>query len=255
MPIIYRPNGRAQEYSHLAINHYVGCGHGCNYCWAPVCLHIDRTEFVSTPHPKKNVISQLQREVRRFAGTDERVLLSFTSDPYQPLDATEKLTRDVIKILRLNDIPFQVLSKGGMRAARDFNLYGPRDAFAVTLTFLDEGNSRRWEPNAAIPSERIMALKLAKSHGIETWVSLEPVIDADETIQIIKQTHELVDLYKIGVLNYQRSGINWRQFGKKAIEACRDCKTDFFIKHDLAEHLDGFSFTNSDNRKVVRKRA
>jgi len=35
MGIIYRPTGRAEEYSFLAINHYRGCGHECEYCYVP----------------------------------------------------------------------------------------------------------------------------------------------------------------------------------------------------------------------------
>ena len=79
------------------------------------------------------MLEQLRKEAPKLAGTDERVLLCFTCDPYQQLDIETRTTREIIKILREFDIPFQVLTKGGMWASRDFKLYGPHDAFGSDI--------------------------------------------------------------------------------------------------------------------------
>jgi DNA repair photolyase len=251
MGVIYRPEGRAQEYAWLAINHYIGCGHGCIYCYVP---NITRNrDFYRKQSVKENVLEQLRIQAPKFIGTDVRVLLCFSCDPYQPLDKETKLTREVIKILREFDIPFQILTKGGKRAVRDFDLYGPNDAFGTTLTFLSDGDSRKYEPNAALPSQRIASLLVAKeSRNIETWVSLEPVIDEKHSLEIIRRTHEFVDLYRIGKMNHRSSAIDWREFGIKAIELCKRFETDYYIKKDLAEKLDGIPFCNTDKRKINR---
>lgn len=252
MSIIYEPSGRAAEYSHLAINHYTGCGHGCRYCYVPAATK--NNNFHEQQSVRRNVLRQLRREAPKYAGSDKRVLLSFATDPYQPLDETEQVTRKVIELLREFDIPFQILTKGGTRACRDFDLYGPNDLFGVTLTFLNEQDSRKEEPNAAIPHSRILALEMAKKLGIETWVSLEPVIDPKQTLEIIRQTHHTVDHFKIGKLNYDERAreINWRKFGIAAIELCREFETDYYIKKDLAMYLDGITFHNVDKRTVNR---
>lgn len=250
MQMIYRPAGRAQEFSYLAINHYRGCGHRCNYCYGPDVTR--NSDFFTKQSVREDVLKHISKDALQMAGTDERVLLCFTTDPYQPLNNELGLTREIIKILRANDIPFQVLTKGGMRAVPDFDLYGPHDAFATTLTFLDVNKSVQIEPGAALPENRIAAIKLAKQKGIETWVSLEPVIDAEQSLQIIHRTYSFVDLYKIGKLNYQRSDIQWRRFGIRAIKLCREYGTNYYIKNDLACFLDGFQFTNTDTRKVKR---
>ncbi len=250
MQVIYRPSGRAREFSLLAINHYRGCSHGCTYCWVPEVTH--NPDFYTKQSAKKDVLLHLRKDALRIAGTDERVLLCFSCDPYQLLNDELNLTREVLKILRANNIPFQVLTKGGMRAVPDFDLYGPYDAFATTLTFLDEDMSREMEPGAALPENRIRAIELARQKGIETWVSLEPVIDAKQSLEIIKRTHEFVDLYKIGKLNHRQSTINWRRFGMKAIALCRRLNTDYYVKNDLAQYLDGFPFCSVDNRRVKR---
>jgi len=251
MPIIYEPKGRAAEFAHLAINHRIGCSHRCSYCYGPTVTR--NPDFHNKPHDRDGVLAELQKEAPKYAGTDIRVLLCFIGDPYDIINNESNLTREVLRILKAYDIPFQILTKGGMRAVPDFDIYGKFDAFGTTLTILDAKRVREVEPYAASPSNRIRAIEIAHVKEIETFVSLEPVLDATETLQIIERTHEFVDHYRIGKLNHQKSDINWRLFGVRAIRLCREVGVDYYIKKDLAEHLDDFPFTNVDRRKVKKE--
>jgi len=254
MPIIYKPKGKAAGYAHLAANLYDGCDHKCTYCYVAKMPQWRDRDFYATPAaPRKDVIERLRKEAPKYAHTDERLLLCFACDPYCPLEATYKITRAALEVFREFDIPFTVLSKGGTLAARDFDLYGPNDLYATTLTFLDWEIAVRYEPKAALPEDRIRALQFAKARGISTWVSLEPVINAEASIRIIEATHKFVDLYKIGKLNYQQNETDWRQFAKKAIATCRKYRTDYYIKSELAVHLKDFNYLSIDNRKVKRQ--
>jgi len=252
MGVIYEPGGRALEYSLLALNHYRGCSHGCVYCYARKMTANFKNQDFDNPEVKSMVLSRLIDEAPRWSGTDKRVLLCFTCDPYQPLDEKEQLTRAVLHVLKENDIPFQILTKGGLRATRDFDLYGPNDTFATTLTYTDEHESRAKEPGASVPVERMEAIRLAHKRGIETWVSLEPVMDVEQTLDIIRMTSEFVDLYKIGKLNHYRSDIDWREFGIKAIYLCNERGKKYYIKNDLAASLKGVEYTSIDTRRVKR---
>ena len=60
----------------------------------------------------------------------------------------------------------------------------------------------KWERNAAPPSDRCNALKAFHQRGIFTWVSLEPTLDTEASLAIVKATHSFVDLYKVGRVNY-----------------------------------------------------
>ena len=252
MRVIYEPKGRALEYSLLAINHYTGCGHGCIYCYARKLISTFTEENFEEPTARYGIVNNLIREAPRYAGTDKRVLLCFTCDPYQQLDEKEKVTRSVIEVLKNNDIPFQVLTKGGLRAVRDFDIYTEGDAFATTLTLIDKVESATKEPGAALPAERIEAIRIAHERNIETWVSLEPVLDAEQSLEIIRMTSDFVDLFKIGKLNHFYSEINWREFGIKAIELCHKLQKNYYIKNDLAEWLKGIEFTNVDTRRIKK---
>lgn len=50
-----------------------------------------------------------------------------------------------------------------MAAAKDFDLYGESDWFGVTLTFDNPDDSKRYEPGASSPNDRIKALIEAKT--------------------------------------------------------------------------------------------
>jgi DNA repair photolyase len=97
-------------------------------------------------------------------------------------DPSDSHTRSVLKTFRAYDHPFLILTKGGMLAAKDFDLYGPNDAFGVTLTFDNDADSRHWEPGAALPADHIASLKEAHRRNIRTWVSMEPVIYPEQAM-------------------------------------------------------------------------
>ena len=236
MSIIYEPAGRAREYAALAANLYAGCGHGCTYCYAPMALRRDREQFHQQVQPRKNVMAQFRKDCLKYKGQDiPPVLLSFTTDPYQPIDEEYQLTRQGIQALHENGLAVEVLTKGGTRAVRDFDLLDGRDAFATTLTFLNHKDSEKWEPNAASPADRIKAMKEAYGRGIRVWASLEPVIDPEQSLEIIRLTHMFVDLFKVGKLNHHplAASINWRDFGWKAKTLLDELDCNYYLKHDL----------------------
>jgi len=141
----------------------------------------------------------------------------------------------------VNNQNFQILTKNGNLATRDFDLYKKKDTYAITLTFDNEKDSKTIEPKADIPQDRIKSLKKAHKLGIQTWVSLEPVIIPSQSLNLIDLTHDFVDLYKVGKLNgYPKieSKINWREFGKKAINKLREYNKNFYIKKDLKKYLE-----------------
>jgi len=237
---IYYPKGRAAEYSTLALNLYRGCGHKCTYCYCSSILQMPDEEF-QKPEPRKDIIPNIQKGAAnlRASGKIEPVLLCFTCDPYQPIDSEFKLTRQAIEILHYYGIPVQILTKAGLAATRDLDLLGHDVRFAVTVSFSNEEVSWKWEPKAAPRSERIATLHGAKRDGIPTWASLEPVIDPAQSLEIIRMTHDVVDLFKVGKLNYHPLArrINWKKFAQDAIKTLKQYNCQYYLKQDLRELL------------------
>ena len=238
--VIYETKGRAREFSELALNHYQGCGHGCVYCYGPDVTHSDPEEFKH--HPRQRVTADEVEEsawAYQKAGETRPVLLSFVTDPYQPLDVELKFTREVIEILHRHNLRVTILTKGGKRSLRDFDLLEPGDAYATTLTLLDADESRIWEPLAAPPDERIETLRIARAMGIPTWVSLEPVIYPADTFELIERTHTFVSHYKVGKMNYHPRNleIDWQSFAREVIDILERFQCTYYIKKDLAWYL------------------
>lgn len=238
---IYAPKGEAGEYAPLAANPYRGCGHGCSYCYVPLVLKMKRPEFDAGAYPRPDFLKKLRRDALKYqrAGITEQVMLSFTSDPYHPGDNT--LTRETIETLQHYGLGVCTLTKGGTRSLRDLGLFRPDwDAFASTLTSLDENFSRKWERAAAPPSDRIKALRAFHERGIFTWVSLEPTLDVESALAIVKATHSFVELYKIGRANYLKDITrltDWKGYTLRMIDLCSALGVRHYIKRDLQPYL------------------
>ena len=242
--IIYAPRGQAGEYSKLATNPYRGCGHKCVYCYVPKVLHMDRKKFDAGAFPRPNFLALLKRDAAKYRGFNihEQVMLSFTTDPYHPGD--NSLTREVLITLHHHGLAFCTLTKGGKRALRDLDLFLPgRDAFASTLTTLDNAFSLKWERGATLPAERIETLKAFHKAGIFTWVSLEPTLSVASSINIVYQTHEFVDLFKIGRANYlpMTATTDWKDYTERMIGTVNRLNVKHYFKKDLQQYLpDGY---------------
>jgi DNA repair photolyase len=99
--------------------------------------------------------------------------------------------------------------------------------------------SREWEPNAALPSDRIYALHAFHERGIQTWVSIEPVLDPAIALEIIRLSAPFVDKFKVGVLNYhpRAKEIDWRKFAQDAKALLESLGKHYLLKQDLARYL------------------
>ena len=237
---IYAPAGQAGEYAPLAANPYRGCGHACAYCYVPGVLRMDRAEFDKGAVARPGFLDNLRKDAQKYqaAGISEQVMLSFTTDVWNPFDTS--LTIPTIEILIEHGLGFCTLTKGGTRALAGIDLFRPdRDAFASTLTTLDDSFSRKWERNAALPADRIAALKAFHERGIFTWVSLEPTLDVESSLSIVEATHEFVDLYKIGRVNYlpMTRTTDWKSYTERMVELCARLGVTHYVKKDLQSYL------------------
>ena len=237
MKAIYEPTGKAREFGDLACNLYRGCSHGCWYCYAPGVLRIDRKEFIK-PVPRPGILEALAKDAKKYAGSRIPIFLCFTCDPYMP---EASITMQALHILHDNGCAINILTKGGTRACPDFDLLSvDQDSwFGTSLTYRMAGPSRRYEPRAAIPLDRIDAMKKAKEYGIKTWVSLEPIISRNDLLGLINMTIGFTDLYKIGKMNH-RKGMDNGDLSVALAEAVKILEAhgkDYYIKLDTRLYL------------------
>lgn len=227
MKPLYIPKGKAKEYGDYAVNIYTGCPHRCYYCFAPNMLHRDRETFHSHVEPRPGLVAALKAQLEREQIKDKLIHLCFTCDPY-PTGCDSSVTREVIQIIKESGNHVQILTKGcGMR---DFDLLDGNDWYGITYDGSDTGQYK--------PRYRLLDLCDAKSYGIKTWVSCEPVLDDVTVLNMLWEWHNVIDKVKIGKLNYHKSNINWKEFGRDAEQLCQRLGIDYYIKESLRKEME-----------------
>jgi len=226
MKPIYEPRGKAKEYGDYALNIYTGCPHRCYYCFAPNVLRRDREEFHSHVEPRPDIVEETRKQLEREKITGKLIHLCFTCDPY-PTGYDTSATREIIQLLKEHGNHVQILTKGD--GSRDFDLLDGNDWYGVTI-------------DGKFPIdmyfEEMDALKEAHRKGIKTWVSFEPVLDAENVLNAIEFFFTDYDKAKIGKLNYYPSDIDWKSFGKQAEALCKKLGIDYYIKDSLRKEME-----------------
>jgi len=238
--LIYTPRGRAREYSPKALNIYLSCTHGCEYCYAPGCRHQTRKQYFAKPFPRNDIARNLWSELDLYP-TKEQVLLSFIGDVYCETHDDNRATRECLEALYAHSVPVAILTKGGYRCLNDLELFqkfGEHIMVGTTLTFDNPRDSKAWESGAATPAERIGTLKRLHSSGVRTFASFEPVIGPTQSLHLMDETAKagIVDVYKVGKLNNYKGldkQIDWTDFLGKAVEILRGHGKEFYVKEDL----------------------
>jgi DNA repair photolyase len=165
------------------VNPYIGCQHGCAYCYARFMKRFTRHkepwgEFVDV---KINAAHLLQREIVKMP--PGRVWVSGVCDPYQPLERTYELTKKCLKILVRYDWPITIQTKSAL-VLRDVELFKEANKIEVGLTVTtgDEGVRQLFEPGAPSIKERIKALEELHLAGIRTYAMIAPILPGVEEL-------------------------------------------------------------------------
>lgn len=230
MKPIYEPKGKAKEYGDLALNIYTGCPHRCFYCFAPSVLHREHEAFHTNVQPREGIVEATRRQLDKEKITGKLIHLCFTCDPY-PTGFDNWATREIIKLLKNYGNHIQILTKGDGR--RDFDLLDENDWYGITISECEQEK----EPGARASAKRLIDLCTAREKGIKTWVSFEPVLNAEKVLNTIRYFGRYMDKVKIGKLNYHHSDIDWKKFGRDAEALCRAMGLDYTIKDSLRAEM------------------
>ena len=206
--IINRSGIKGVDY---AVNPYIGCGHGCIYCYARFMTrwYHPGERWGSFVDVKKNALECMRREAgSRPPGV---ILFSSVTDAYQPLERKTGLTRSLLEVLAEHDYPVEVLTKSSL-VVRDMDILGRFDQAEVglTLTAMDDGARRVFEPGASTVQERLNALKTFSDQGIDTYAFLGPLLPYISEDRLEELLNALAD--RVGKVIVDRLNIkagNW----------------------------------------------
>jgi DNA repair photolyase len=160
-----------------ALNPYVGCAHGCVYCYAVFMKRFTghEEEWGTFVDVKVNAPDVLARQLKR--AKPGNISFGTVTDAYQPLEREYGITRACLEALLEHPHPISILTKSPL-VLRDLDLISKlRDVeVAFTITTLDEGVRRRFEPGASSIASRLNALRALSEAGIPTWAFCGPLL-------------------------------------------------------------------------------
>ena len=159
------------------MNIYKGCSHGCIYCDSrSECYNI--TDF-DTVRAKENALQVIETDLKskRKRGI---ILTGGMSDPYNPFEKTEKLTRGALHLINKYGFGVNILTKSSL-VTRDtdvLKLIQEHDSAVVnfTITTANDKLCKIIEPNVSLTSERINALEHFAQNNISCGVALMPTL-------------------------------------------------------------------------------
>ena len=194
------------------INPYVGCQHGCSYCYARFMKRFSGHkepwgQFVDV---KINAADLLRAEINKKRRA--RVWISGVCDPYQPLEAKYKLSRKCLEILAQNNWPVIIQTRSPL-VLRDMDILKEAENFEVglTITTADDDIRKLFEPNAPPIVERLRALDELHRSGIRTFAMIAPILPGAEGLA--KALEGKVDYILVDRMNYHYADWVYTKYG------------------------------------------
>jgi len=229
-----------------AVNPYVGCQHGCVYCYARFMKRFTghREEWGEFVDVRVNASQVLSRELSKTV--KGLVMLSSVTDPYQPLEKKYELTRKCLQKLLIHQFPITILTKSSL-VMRDLDIltkFSNREV-GFTITTIVDDDRKKFEPYSSPVEERLAALKELHEKGVSTYIFLGPILphitDKSENLQnMIKNFAKAnVDCVVVDRLN-MRWGV-WpsivRLLNRNYPDLMPKYKHIFWSKNDYFEHV------------------
>ena len=185
--------------SDYVINPYVGCTHGCRYCYASFMKrftgHEEKWgEFLDIKLCDKKI------DLKKISG--KNVFLSSVTDCYNKFEEKYKITRNILEQLVDSDCYLSISTKSKL-ILRDIDLFKKMKNLVVCMSIntLDE-KFRNDMDNASTIKERMEALKELHNNGIYTVLFMSPIFPfITEWKEIIEETKDYIDEYWFENLN------------------------------------------------------
>ncbi len=217
------------------LNPYVGCEHGCRYCYASFMKR-----FTGHAEPwgafvdaKVNAPEVLRRQLRRARRGS--VLVGTVTDPYQPLERRYRLTRRCLEALAERRLPVSVLTRSPL-CVRDIDVFRRFEDLSVGLSITTDDDAVRqlFEPHAPPIPARVEALRTLHRERIPTYAFAGPLLPLDPG-RFVAMIGDAADEVLVDRLNY--SGKVVAIYRRAGLERYLE---DAWFEHAAAEIRKGF---------------
>ena len=174
-----------------SINPYRGCGHGCSFCYARAFQSFigmgAEDEFQHHIFMKSNAAEALEKQLssapKKFDHDIEamqrsigQVTIGTATDPYQPIESKEGITRECLKSLAKYRISTSITTRSPL-VLRDMDILSRMENVSVNMSLntLNGDIIRKLEPASPHPEGRLDTIHRLSVAGIRTGLFVAPV--------------------------------------------------------------------------------
>lgn len=163
------------------LNIYRGCQHGCRYCFAMYShKYLDDADYFQSVYVKTNIVEVLEKELQCNTWKREIVNIGGVTDSYQPIEATQKLMPEILKLFIKYKTPIIISTKSDL-ILRDYDLIDELSRItyvniAATITTMDEEIRRKIEPLGCDSLKRFEMLKTFRKTNASIGLHVMPII-------------------------------------------------------------------------------
>lgn len=178
------------------MNIYKGCCHGCIYCDSrSSCYRIDDFDRVRIKENALQIIrDDLRRKVKKgVVGTGAM------SDPYNPFEEKEELTRHALELVDAFGFGAAIATKSSL-ICRDIDILHEIAEHSpvlgkITITTPHDEISKKIEPHVNPSSKRFETVEKLNHDGIFTGILMMPVLpyiedSMEDMLLLVKRAHE-----------------------------------------------------------------
>lgn len=176
-----------------AINPYIGCQHGCLYCYAKFMKRYSghKEPWGGFVDIKINALEVLERQLKK--ARHKRVFIASVTDAYQPAERKHRLTRKILEQLIRIKTSIYLQTKSDL-VQRDIDVIKSLADVEVcwTIITLDEKDRQLLEPGAPAIKSRLNALESFANVGIKTAAfvgPLMPFMSEKRVIELLNTLH------------------------------------------------------------------
>lgn len=183
--LLNKGSGFLSDYTH-SLNPYTGCSFACSYCYVrqmPVSLFRDQPwgTWVDIKQEAENL---LRKELLRAKAKGKvTIFMSSATDPYQPIEHKEQVTRSLLEVMVDDPPDFLLVQTRSPLVRRDIDLLlSMQDRVRVSMTVETDLDDIRkhFSPQAPPIQARLKTLQLLAEAGVPTQVAIAPVLPSSE---------------------------------------------------------------------------
>jgi len=168
-----------------AINPYVGCQHGCVFCYARFIKRFTKHtepwgDFVDA---KVNIAEVLRKQMGSGRYRKGIIFIGTVTDPYQPPENKYRLTRQVLEALNDFDTEAIAILTRSVLILRDIDLLKKIKHSGVvegevgfSVVTMNENWRKLAEPNSSPIQARLGAMKKLSDEGIYVYAMMGPYL-------------------------------------------------------------------------------